>query len=363
MLKDQNEIREKENHRVFKQLLNTFVKEDLTDLTNEEKPKEECTENVQIIPKIFYNEFTKQLKVEFKIGDKQLYKIKNLPEFYEKMLNKETYKYGSKLNLIHEELSFTEESISILKFLLKYAEIMKYNNDLTSEYSYYTKNFVPDSILISNTGLDDFFSCLEGKDVLFQKADKEKTIHFSKEEPYITFTITQKENKFKLKSNIDVFSYDFLQGKEYIYLLFPNAIYRCDSNFKQTTLKLLEVLRKNYTNEIIMDEKELTSFFALVAPKMEEKILTKDLSDEIKERCVPKKLGIKIYLDYDEKNNITADIKFCYGELEINPFVQEKVSIARNIIGENEALNKFIQTGFLLDKANARLILTNNDKI
>ena len=158
MLKDQNEIREKENHRVFKQLLNTFVKEDLTDLTNEEKPKEECTKNVQIIPKIFYNEFTKQLKVEFKIGDKQLYKIKNLPEFYEKMLNKETYKYGSKLNLIHEETSFTEESISILKFLLKYAEIMKYNNDLTSEYNYYTKNFVPDSILISNTGLDDFLA-------------------------------------------------------------------------------------------------------------------------------------------------------------------------------------------------------------
>ena len=141
MLKDQKEIREKENHRVFKQLLNTFIKDE-TKQTKSEEAKEEYAENVQIIPKIFYNEFTKQLKVEFKIGDKQLYKIKNLPEFYERMLNKQTYKYGNKLNLLHQEESFASDSISILKFLLKYAEIMKYHNEVTSEYNYYySKNY------------------------------------------------------------------------------------------------------------------------------------------------------------------------------------------------------------------------------
>ena len=267
MLKDQNEIREKENHRVFKQLLNTFVSSQKNE-TKAEENKEEYAQNVQIIPKIFYNEFTKQLKVEFKIGDKQLYKIKNLPEFYEKMLNKETYKYGNKLNLLHQEESFSQDSISILKFLLKYAEIMKYHNEVMSEYNYYTKNFVQDSILISNSGLDDFFSSLEGKEVLFQKADKEKTIYFSKEEPNILFEINQINNKFKLTCNIDVFSYDILQGKEYMYLLLQNTIYRCNEEFKEATLKLLEVLRKNYTNEIILDELELTSFFAIIAKKL-----------------------------------------------------------------------------------------------
>ena len=110
MLEDQNEIREKENHRVFKQLLNTFVSSQKNE-TKAEENEEMYAQNVQIIPKIFYNEFTKQLKIEFKIGDKQLYKIKNLPEFYEKMLNKETYKYGNKLNLLHQEESFSKDSI------------------------------------------------------------------------------------------------------------------------------------------------------------------------------------------------------------------------------------------------------------
>ena len=86
MLKNREEIREKENHRVFKQLLNTFIKKEQENLNKLED--EEYAKNVKVIPKVYYNEFTKQLKVEFKIGDKQLYKIKDLPGFYEKMLNK-----------------------------------------------------------------------------------------------------------------------------------------------------------------------------------------------------------------------------------------------------------------------------------
>ena len=223
---------------------------------------------------------------------------------------------------------------------------------------------MPDCILISNTGLDDFFQCLQGKQVLFQKGEKERTLYFSNQEPQIDFTITQIEDrKFKLACNVDVFSYEILQGKEYLYLLFPEAIYRCTPEFEVTTLKLLEVLRKNYTNSILMDQKELTSFFAMIAPKMEEKIITQELPDRIKDNCIPKKLGVKVYLDYDRSNHIVAEIKFCYGEEEINPFIKEEGSLARNVIGENEVLNRLIDTGFMLDKNHARLILAEEEKI
>ncbi len=362
MSKEQNEIREKENHRVFKQLLNTFTKVEEKELKKEDN-KVEYAKNVQITPKVFYNKFTKQLKVEFRIGDKQSYKIKNLPEFYTRMLNKEFYQYGSKLNLLHEEKYFAKDSIPILKFLLKYSEIMKYHNEVLQEYSQYIKNFMLDNILISNTGLDDFFDSLIGKQVLFQNGSKETTIYFSQEEPDITFNIIQENNKFKLSCNMDVFSYDMLQGKTYIYLLFPNAIYRCSKQFELNTLKLLETFRKNYTNEIIMDEAELTCFFAMIAPKMEKSIIFDTISADIKEKCIPKKLGVKIYLDYDQNSNIIAEVKFCYENHEINPFIDQNVSIARNMVGENEALNMFIKTGFLLDKNNNRLILVDDDKI
>ena len=112
-----------------------------------------------------------------------------------------------------------------------------------------------------------------------------------------------------------------------------------------------------------MDELELTSFFAIIAPKMENKIITEKLSNSIKEKCIPKKLGVKIYLDYDAHSNITAEVKFCYEDKEINPFIKTNTNFARNLALENEALNNFIQTGFLLDKAKARLVLADEEKI
>lgn len=360
MLENQEEIRERENHRVFKQLLSTFVENDYI-------AKEETTEyaqNIKIIPKIYYDDFNKRMKVEFKIGDKQFYKIKNLPDFYSKMLHQEPYQYGTKLNLIHKKESFEENSLPILEFIVKYAEIMKYNNEQLEGYSYYKKAFLQDNIFISNMGLDDLFEALKETTAAFQRNNIERTVYFSSKEPEIPFTITQLENnKFCFKVDIDIFEYEILKGKDYTYVLFPNTLYRCSKEFKENTLKILDVFRKNYTNKITLNEEELTSFFAIIAPNIQNKIKKENLSPEIEKRCIPKPLGVKIYLDYDNNNYITADIRFCYENFEFNPLINEKVPVARNIIKENEALHQFLKTGFMLDKVNSRLILAKEDII
>ena len=50
---------------------------------------------------------------------------------------------------------------------------------------------------------------MKNKNVAFQINAVEKNIYFADEEPEIFFNITEVEgNKFKLKCNIDVFSYD-----------------------------------------------------------------------------------------------------------------------------------------------------------
>ena len=112
-----------------------------------------------------------------------------------------------------------------------------------------------------------------------------------------------------------------------------------------------------------MDEKELMDFYAVIEPKMQGKVIQKGIDSAIVKRCIPKKLGVKIYLDYNQNDYITAEVKFCYGEQEINPFLEQKTSFARNKIGENLALNQFLQTGFMLDKNHARLVLVDEDKI
>ena len=95
-------------YRGFKQIVNIFYNEEIESIDEEETElKEQGT--IKIEPEIFYDKFTGDMKVEFKVGNKRMYKIKNLSEFYNRMLNKELYKYGQKLQFVHTKESFEKE--------------------------------------------------------------------------------------------------------------------------------------------------------------------------------------------------------------------------------------------------------------
>ena len=68
-------------------------------------------------------------------------------------------------------------------------------------------------------------------------------------------------------------------------------------------------------------------------------------------------------MDYNQKNQIICDLKFCYDNTEINPFDDGDIDIARNVLEENSVLNFFINSGFMLDGKNYRLILANDEEI
>ena len=65
--------------------------------------------------------FHGDMRVEFKIGTNKMYKIKDLSEFYTRIIDKSFYKYGGKLEFIHSTEMFEEESKPLLDFILKYA--------------------------------------------------------------------------------------------------------------------------------------------------------------------------------------------------------------------------------------------------
>ena len=91
---------QEEKYRDFKQLIHTFYPAH----EQEEVAKNKILpRSIKLEPKLIYNSYLKTLKLEIKIGDKQLYKIKNLPEFYDRMQKKEFYRYGAKLEFTHEE--------------------------------------------------------------------------------------------------------------------------------------------------------------------------------------------------------------------------------------------------------------------
>ena len=303
-------------------------------------------------------------KVEFKIGNEQLTKINNLPDFFERMLNREKYKYNNVLEFIHEENAFEEQSRPLLKFLLKYAEIIKYANDVNNNYAYYGRNFNVNNVVLSNTGLDELFEILKGKTVEFETKTGERKIQFIDEPIDIKFILEKSdESTYCLTPNIDVYGYDIFYGKNYSYFLIDNKMHKCLPKVENRNLELLEVYKKNYTQSIVFNENNLRNFFAIVVPKIKDNFEIKNIDKEQIEKYMPKDLYVKIYLDYNEKGYIIADIKFCYGNVEFNPIKNVNLEITRNAIQENEVLDTFVQTGFMLDSANARLVLANDEKI
>ena len=352
-------------YRNFKQIVNSFYQEEVEGISDEEDEiKQKGT--IKIEPIIYYEKFSGDIKVEFKIGNKKMYKIKNLADFYTRMLNKESYKYGQKLEFVHTRDAFTEESKPLLDFILKYAEIIKYaNSNSNSNFRYYGKALNETNILVGNTGIDDLFEVLKGKEVEFNKDYSSEKIQFTEEKPKLDFILKKnKDGNFVIYPDKEIYEITILRGKSYKYIIADKKLYRCSKEFERTSLKLLELFRQNYVTEIEFGEEELTEFFSIVVPKVKDAIKIQGLTEEEIEKYKPKELIVKVYLDFDKNDYLVADVRFCYEENEFNPLNEnEKINFPRNMIQETKALNVFRKTGFMLDVKNTRFILPNNDKI
>ena len=353
-------------YRSFKQIVNTFYNEEIEEIGEEEEIELKNKGTIKIEPKIIYDKFLGDMKVEFKIGDKKMYKIKNLSEFYTRMLNKEFFKYGEKLQFIHTKEMFEEESQKLLEFILQYAEIIKYaNSNSNSNYRYYGKALSETSIILGNSGIDDLFEVLKGKTVSFQKDYMVEETEFTEEQPNIIFNLRKvNDEQYEIVPNIDIFNISIIKGKKYKYVLGKNKLHRCTKEFENANLKMLELFRQNYLTEVLLGKEELPQLFSVLIPKVKKAIVIENIPEEEIDEYKPKELEVKVFLDYDQNNYLIAEVKFAYDGKEFNP-LDETINpdFPRNMIQETKALNIFRKSGFMFDSNNLRFILPTNDKI
>ena len=355
----------KDEYKNFKQIVNIFYNEEVERMdTESEQLKKPGT--IRIEPKIFYDKFSGDMKIEFKIGNKKMYKIKNLAEFYTRMMNQEFYRYGEKLQFVHTEDAFEEDSQKILNFIMKYAEIIKYaNSNSNSNYKYYGKALSETSIIVGNSAIDDLFDALKGKRIVFQKDYNINEIELIEKQPKIEFKLKKiSKEQYVIIPNIEIYKVNIIKGKKYKYILDDENLYRCTKEFENSNLKLLELFRQNYITEVKLGKDELTQLFSIIVPKVKNAITLENISEEELEQYKPKELMVKVFLDFDKNDYLIADVKFCYEEKEFNPLDEkQKIDFPRNKIEETKALNIFRQTSFMLDTKNLRFILPDNDKI
>lgn len=357
---DQN--RHNEKYRAFKQLINEFHNANYDERKN--TSNQIIPHTIKLEPKLIYNSYNKSLKMELKIGNKSMYVLKSLPEFYDRMINEEYYSYGTKLAFEHTKEAFEQSSLPILEYVLKYAEIIKYANEVRNNYSYYGSTLNDRYITISNSGIDELYEVFKGKSIIWEKDGMGTNLFISDGNPEVKFYIEEIEkNEYKMYPNIDIYEYEIIKGRDFSYLLMGSILYKCTKEFKENELKLLQIFRANFQTEITFPKKDLPELFSLVFPKVKKSMDIEKLNEEEIEKYIPQELYVKVYLDYDNRNYITADIKFVYGEEEFNPLLEPEIQVARDIAKENDVLELFRKDGFMLDVQNARLILVNEEAI
>ena len=347
-----------EKYRIYRQMISSFYLEE----QKEENKNILCEEKIKIEPRLIYKENLKSFRLEIRIGNKQMYKVKNLPDFYTRMMNKEVYKYGTKLEFMHIKENFEEESRNLLEFILKYAEIIKYANEV--EERYYTNVLDNAYIVLSNSGIDELFEILKGKKIEIYSEYSTEKVEFVDNEPEIKFNLQEKnDTDYKITTNANIFNYIIIEGKEHTYFWQDNKFFKCSKAFKNSVIKLLDIFKINFTKEIVLRKDEFADFYSLIVPLIKDKINMQEIDDDEIKEYMPRKLKVKVYLDYNRKGYITADIKFCYDDFEFSPFEQIDKKIPRNAIEESKALDLFSNSGFMYDGKNNKLVLVKDDDI
>ncbi len=353
-----------EKYRIYRQMINEFYQEDekssKTTLSKQEK--------IKIEPTIII-ENDRTIKVEFKIGNKlnslnkQMYRIQNLIDFYNKFERQEVGKYGKKLEFVHTRENVYEQDQKTLDFILKYAKIMKYANFASNRY--YLNMLNNSFIVLEENGIDDLFDTFNSKEVnfVYEKEPYER-LKFIDHEPDIKFILQNKSRyEFELLTTADIYDYALFKGKDYTYFLKENRLFKCSKDFDSSVLKILETFRVNFTRSIIFNKFEFSSFYSLVMPKIGKNLVISEISEEELSKYRPKDLKVKVYLDYDKKGYIVADIRFIYDNIEFNPFEKVEKNVPRNAHEESNVLDLFNEAGFLFDKKTNKLLMIDDEKI
>ena len=316
--------------------------------------------NVNIVP-ILEEPAQDELSVYFRIGSKKMYNIKNLEEFASAIKNEDVLEHGKDFAFKHSISNFNDNSKAIAKFISR--KILEYSN-----YNSFSKTKVEimkdyrKRLMLKYSALDEFFNLYENTFVEFEDKNRMmRKIKFLYEDPILNFNIEEKDESIIITH--DYSKYKIYYGASYIYILLEDTLYKCSKDFQTNMLVLLEEFRRLKNDTISIKLNNAAIFTESVIPAIE-KFSTIKMDDDLKQKYKSKNLGVKVFLDIDNKKNIIASVRFCYENQEFNPIEADvKISSSRNKRQEERVKKLFNEYKFLIDKDKKVLYLKDEDDI
>lgn len=319
------------------------------------------THDVVILP---YLKLEKSLNsyslfVSFKVGKDKFFVIKDLIEFAEAIKNTKKLKYGKNFEFFHSNNAFDEKSKKIVEYICQYennflaiSSISKNTIELGKEY----KSCIP----LNGGFLDEFFDMYVGETLSINTED---TIRLVDMNPDLKFSVEENMDEGNLKIVNENGDLVLLFGSKFMYIVYNNMLHRCTNDFFCKVSPFLKAYGKMKSDTLEVSKKDAASFCEYLVPSIKE-LVKLDVPAEIVTRYSPQELAVKVYLDIDDKSNIIAKIKFCYGDVEFNPFATNlSLECNRNIKREIKVKKIFSDYKFTVNEKKEYLSLKNEDDI
>ena len=323
--------------------------------------------NVEIIPTI--NEIEEeQLGIEFKIGEKKKYILKNILDLYQAFKNGSNIEFGKELNLVAKRENISDNSKDILDFILEYGKNMNRNNIIDSYNRYWGANR---TIYAVDNEIDNFINLTEKSGIIVDTRMVNKTkFLLTPEEPEIKIKIEKSYNEILEQNeyifNLNIVTYEYTTSSKCVYIFYNEKIYKCEKSKYPNLDKLLKLFENG---NIYVPEDKYEDFYKYVLNYYNKFVETQQLL-EIRNNInglVVDTLATKMLLDLDDNNNIIMELKFCYKDKEFNildPDFNEYVNqqnIVRDIPKEKEILEKIFMDGFELGRSKRYFTLKNDE--
>lgn len=337
------------SNREFKELIEKVYEQKFDNKNYMKKLLEE----IKTIPTFTFNETTKVMSIELK-EDELANTYSDLGKFYNDLQNIKIDR-NKELKI---EVELNDELAKII--LNKYIDIIHFMNKPNTKY--YTKKYFKEKILVELQALEDILEYSLKNKLNIKINKKEIQLTDEKFKLNLQLELIEEHYYLVLKQDINKFHY-ILQTNNYIYIYYDKKIYKCDKETVKYKYLVLQAFLGDYKDNIHIYKNNLTNFFSLIYPNIKDEIkIEKSIFENLK-KYIPQTLIPKLYLDFDNRKYLTANLKFCYDEIEFNPIDKTEIKANRNLLEEAIYLNKLIKSGFLLDEKNKRFIITHDDTI
>ncbi len=295
--------------------------------------RQEHLGQVQLIPFLYAG--AEGITVEFKLGITQMYVLKDVVEFQERMETGEYYSYGKKLVFSHVEENFTERSQPYVRFITAWA---RENAAQMQSYNYYYnyRSAKIREITLDEMTLESFLDAM-GEDEISGTVmgQKSQVWHISREVPRRKLVIQGQADGIELKLS-PMLGY---RGKsEYVYFE-EGCIYRIPREQLAPVEDFLDCLTRMRSLISFVEKADVPSFCRNLLPELKQAFQC-EMTDFDEQEYGVEPAALRVYLDLESNDMVTFRAIAAYGEKEYSLY--EEKDLRERSLADEMALRKII---------------------